>query len=171
MSNNPIEGQSTTVLETTPGSILGAAENCLIMIWRGVATETMYLRIGEELVTLTQRFPHNCAYLDIVESKATPPSAALRKIAMQNVRRVEDKLGCAVVVIEGSELRSTLVRAVLTGMSLLLPRMRNTKIVRNVDDATAWIKKTLSLQDAEFERRMSGHVEEIRRQIPTSSDR
>ena len=154
------------VLKTMPGTILAATGNVIIAIWRGIATEEMYRRINDELLQLTTRYPQHCAYMQIIETSAKPPTAAHRKIAMDGVKAVGDKLGCVLVVVEGSEIRSTLVRAVLTGMTLLIPRMQKTKISGRVDDGLAWLKKALGLKDENFEADLIAKVKEIRAQIP-----
>ena len=160
------DSRQLEVVKTMPGTVLAVTGNVVFAIWRGSATEEMYRRINEELVQLTTRYPRNCAYMQVIEASAKPPTAADRKIAMDGVKAVGDELPCVVVVVEGTAIRSTLVRAVLTGMTLLIPRMQKTKILGRVEDGPTWIKKTLGLNDENFEADLRAKVEEIRRQIP-----
>ncbi len=147
---------------------MGELDPCLIVVWRGAVTEDRTLQINERLWELTQRHPGKCAYINVIERNSPPPSPAVRKLAMQGMNRPGKALSCMVAAIEGNELRSAFVRAILTGMALLRPQQQPTKFFKNTAELAHWVTNLLggagvTIADAEIVRA----AEVIRGQIRT----
>ena len=53
-------------------------------------------------------------------------------------------LSCMVAVIEGHELRLTVVQAILTGMALLRSQGQPTKFFQNTQEMSLWVKTSCS---------------------------
>ncbi len=153
------------VIKTSPRSIVGTFGRCVISIWRGEPAKDMAVTLGEVLIETAERHPAGIAYLDVIEAGAPTPSAEVRRIGVENVRRLGDRLIGMATVIEGNELHTALVRAVLTGMILLMPRMQPVKICRNPNEAAAWLRNKLAPSDALLEEQLLSALSGLRGQI------
>ena len=146
---------------------MGEVGPCLIVLWRGVVTEAAVLQINDQILSLTERYPGKCAYLNVIEQSSPPPKAPLRKIVMAGLTRPGKALTCLVAVIEGNPLRSALVRAIMTGMALLGPQGQATKFFGNTADMSLWVNKRLSsAEDPDRDLDIVRAAEVSRRQMP-----
>lgn len=147
---------------------MGELAPCLIVVWRGAVTEERTSRINERLWDLTQRHSGKCAYINVIERNSPPPSPAVRKLAMQGMNRPGNALSCMVAAIEGNELRSAFVRAILTGMALLRPQQQPTKFFKNTAELARWVTALLASRGADVgEAEIVRAAEVIRDQIAT----
>jgi hypothetical protein len=147
---------------------MGELGPCLIVCWRGPVTEAALLQINDKIFTFTQQHPGKCAYINVIERSSPTPSAELRKMTMAGLNRPGKALGCMVAVIEGHELRSTVVRAILTGMALLRTHGPPTKFFKNTEEMSRWVTTLLaSAVENDFDRDIVRAAEVIRREMPT----
>jgi hypothetical protein len=145
---------------------MGELPPCLIVVWRGAVTEERTLKINERIWAMTQRYSEKCAYINVIERNSPPPSPAVRKLAMQGMNRPGKALGCMVAAIEGNELRSAFVRAILTGMALLRPQQQPTKFFKNTAELARWVTSHLASRGADIaETEIVRAAEVIRSQI------
>ncbi len=173
----PISDGTATPRSVVDGIIIHAAHKhwalgefgpCLIVVWRGNVTEEALLQINERIWDLTQRRPGNCAFVTVIERDSPPPTAPLRKLAMAGLTRPGDALRCKVAVIEGNELRSALVRAILTGMALLRPQAQPTKFFKDTQDMARWVASQLTAGEAvDLDKEVVRAAEVVRNQMPT----
>src|SRR5678815_4725872 len=108
-----------TMLAAEAQWAMGELDACLIVLWRGAASEPAILQVNDAIWNLTQRRPGQCAYINVIEPSSPPPSAAMRKLVMAGISRPGAALSCLAAVMEGNEFRLTVVRAILAGMALL----------------------------------------------------
>ena len=148
------------------GSALGEADQCLIAVTRGELTQKLAEQQERALINLANRYPGNCAYISVIEVTAPPPPSELRAQSMQVFRSLGDKVSCIGVVIEGTELRSALIRAVLTGMTMFVPKMPPTRICRDHKDAAKWVVQKTFPGKVDLEHRLTSAIEVIRSKIP-----
>jgi len=127
---------------------MGEMGPCLIVVVRGALTEQVVLQINEGIWNITQRLPGQCGYINVIESTSPPPNAGLRKLIMAGLERPGLALACLAAVIEGSEFRLTLVRAILAGMALLRPSKQPSKVFKHTHETSLWVKKQLGGDDA-----------------------
>jgi len=122
---------------------MGEVGPCLIVVWRGTVREDAIHRINDHIWTLTRQRPGACAYINVIESNSPPPSASLRKLVMDGITRPGKALTCLGAVFEGNELRTALVRAVMTGMAMLRRSAQPTKFFKNTQDMAVWVEEQL----------------------------
>ncbi|HEY5924501.1 MAG TPA: hypothetical protein VIV11_22640, partial [Kofleriaceae bacterium] len=146
---------------------LGEFERCIITDWRLQPTERAFDRRNEELVKLAERHPGACAYLEMIEPSSKPPPAPLRKHGMEVFRKLGLNLTCVAVVVHGTEMRAALVRAVLTGMTFLIPQFQPARVFKESEAAAKWLRPRLGM-DAEFDRRFVGAAEFLRPPQPAA---
>ena len=144
---------------------LGEFGPCLIVVWRGNVTEEALLFINERIWDLTQRRPGDCAFVTVIERNSPPPNAPLRKLAMAGLTRPGNALTCKVAVIEGNELRSALVRAILTGMALLRTQAQPTKFFKDTQEMSTWVKSQLK-DSPDLDKEIVRAAEVIRNEMP-----
>jgi hypothetical protein len=151
-----------------PHWAMGEIGPLLIVIWRGNVTEEALRQINERVWNLTQQRPGACAYINVIERNSPPPSAPLRKIAMEGLSKPGKALTCLGAVFEGNEFRSALVRAVMTGMALLRPQGQPTKFFKNTQEMAVWVSGQLRNAGVDVNANDIGRAcEHIRSKMPT----
>jgi len=138
---------------------------CLIVVWRGNVTEEALRKIGERISLLAAQRPGHCTYLNVIERNSPPPTPPLRKIAMADIARPGKALTCIGAVIEGNEFRAALVRAIMTGMTLLRPAGQPAKFFKTVQEMSRWVQGQLP-DVANLDGQIVLAVEFLRAQLP-----
>jgi hypothetical protein len=156
---------SVQLIYQTSDVVFGEGEGCLIAVWKGPATSAAAERWGEALLDLVDRRPGKCAYVSVILANAPTPPQDVRRSMAKVMSKVEAKLSCLVMVVEGNMIRSSLVRAVLAGMTMLTPRIQPTKICREYQEALAWVRSKIGATEIDFEERLSSSVEHLRQLI------
>jgi hypothetical protein len=151
------------ILDSSPVYSLAAFERCVITDWRLQPTQREFARRNEALIELTDRFAGVCGYLEMIEPTSKPPPGPLRKFAMDGFRALGAKLSCVGMVVHGTELRVTFVRAVLSGMTFFVPQFQPLRVFKETDAATRWIQASLG-EGANFQRRLAVAAESLRPQ-------
>jgi hypothetical protein len=154
-----------TIHAAHKGWALGELGPCLIVVWRGNVTEEALLFINERIWDLTQRRPSNCAFVTVIERGSPPPNGPMRKLAMAGLTRPGEALRCKVAVIEGNELRATLVRAILTGMALLRTQAQPTKFFKDTQEMARWVASHLN-DSGNLHQEIVRAAEVVRNQMP-----
>ena len=165
MEDATLPAPTVQLIQQSPGFVLGESEGCLIAIWKGPATLEAAERWAEALIDLVNRRPGNCGYLSIILQNAPTPPQDVRRAMAKVLSNVQTRLSCLVMVVEGNAIRSSLVRAVLAGMTMLLPSIQPTKICREHRESLAWVKTKIGATESDFEERISSSVEHLRRVI------
>lgn len=122
---------------------MGVFGPLLIIVWRGQPTETAALQINDRIWELTQHRPSGTAYINVIERGAPAPPPAVRKLVMAGIARCGTAITCKCAVIEGNEIRSVFVRAILTSMELLRSRQQPTKFLKTTREMSEWVTKQL----------------------------
>lgn len=160
-----IDGVTILAAQRTWG--MGEFGPCLIVVWRGQPSEQALLQINERIFDLSQRRPGACAYINVIEANSPPPTAPMRKLAMTGVTRPGDALTCMAAVMEGHEFRTAAVRAIITGMMMLRPQVRPTKIFKNTKEMSAWVRNQLPDAPSDIDKQIVRAAEVLRGQLPT----
>lgn len=114
-------------------------ERCVLVVWRQQPTRAAFDQRHRILTELAARHPRTCAYVEVIESTSTPPTNELRKVAVEVFRKLGSDLGCVGFVLDGTELRTTMVRAILTTMTFFVPQMQPSKVFKRLSDVPAFI--------------------------------
>ena len=152
------------VVESSPIYSLGEFERCIIVDWRLSPTEREFDSRNAALVALAERHPGACACLEIIEPGSKPPPSPLRKYGMEGYRKLGANLCCVAVVVHGTEMRTALIRAVLTGMTFLIPQFQPARVFKDIEAAGRWMRPRLGM-DAEFDRRLLAAGEFLRPRV------
>ena len=155
------------VIKIEPGFAMAEVERCMLTVWRHQPTSDAFnLRHGE-LQDLARRHPKQCGYLEVIEPTSTPPTNELRKVAVDVFRKLGEDLCCVGFVLDGPQLRTALVRAILTTMTFLVPQLQPSKVFKRVGDGVEWMKSRTGSTSPEFDARIQAAFEYLRRQPST----
>jgi len=149
------------VLAAEPTYALGEFERCIIADWRLQPSERDFERRNVALNDLAGRFPSACAYLEMIEPTSKPPTAPVRKFAMEVFKSLGPKLSCVATIVLGAEVRVTLVRAVLSGMTFFVPKFQPLKVFKDTAGAAQWVQGHLKESD-EFARKLQAAADAVR---------
>ena len=127
-----------SIIEANNVIVLGETEQCLLVVWRRQPTKETFQRRNAAVVDLAARFPSRCAYLELIEPTSTPPPSNLRQVSVEAFPKLGSTLSCIGIVIEGNQIRTTLVRAILTGMTFLIPQFQPYKVFKRRADLAEW---------------------------------
>lgn len=164
MTEDPRE--TLRVLQLDKDYAFGEQEGCLIMIWRGRPTEATYAERGRLILDLGSRMRGRCGAIEVIETTSQAPSPAARSVAARSQREVGDALSGLAIVVEGNELRSTLVRAIVAGMQLLVRKDHPMRVDKDLLRSTEWVSGKMQVNDPTFPARLVEAVEILRARIP-----
>ena len=156
------------VVQTTEGWAMGEIAGCLAVVWRQQPTIDAFQFRNTQLLALTQRLPAKCALVEVIESGSKPPSDETRKVAMEVFRKLGGELAGIGFVLEGNELKSTLNRAILTGMMFFVSQLQPTKVFKRSSDLAAWARGRVGSEDPAFEANLVAAFEHLRGLIGSS---
>lgn len=162
---------SSSLLEVPPGLrplevnavyALGECERCLLVVWKQQPTREAFERRDAALVDLAGRLAERCAYLEVIESDSKPPPSSLRKEAVQVFPKVGKAVTCVGACVDGTQVRSAFVRAILAGMMFLIPQFPPAKVFKRVGDMAEWARQRVGM-DAGLERNVEAAFEYLRK--------
>jgi hypothetical protein len=155
------------------GAVCSIAEHerCVLTVWRQQPTRAAFDLRHEALLALATQYPKRCAYVEVIEPTSTPPTNELRKVAVEVFRKLGKDLSCVGFVLEGAELRTTMVRAILTGMTFFVPQMQPSKVFKRLTDTPVWMRPHMGETDPAFDTRFLAAFDYLRRttSLPASS--
>jgi hypothetical protein len=149
------------IIESVATYGLAEFERCIIADWRLQPNEREFDRRNVALIELADRFPNACAYIEMIEPTSKPPSAPVRKSAMGVFKSLGPKLSCVATIVLGTEVRVTLVRAVISGMTFFVPKFQPLKVFKLTDDAARWVQEQLD-ESSEFAQRLTAAADSLR---------
>ncbi len=150
------------VIEVTSGWAMGEVNNCLAVVWADQPDGEMMRRRATALEDLCRRHPGSSALVEIVESTSKPPSDATRKIAMEVFRQLANDLSAIAFVVEGSEVRTAITRAVITGMLFFVRQMQPSRVFKRPADMMEWVGHRIRRTDTGFGPTVISSLEELR---------
>lgn len=154
------------ILKVDRDYAFGEQSGCLFVIWRGQPTEASYGERARFMLDLAGRRPGRCGVIEVIEPTSKAPSPAARNVIAQSMREVGKNLAGMASVVEGNELRATLVRAVLAGMQLLVRGEQPLRVDKDLLRAAEWLCEMMQANDTALPARLVGGVEKLRAEIP-----
>ena len=161
-SGSNSSGDGLRVVHVTDGWAMGEISGCFAVVWRHQPTHEAFRMRNEQLQALTSRLPRKCALVEVVESTSKAPSDEVRRTAMQVFKQLGDQLSAIGFVLEGSEARSTLNRAILTGMTFFVRQLQPTKVFKRTVDVAEWTAARVQAGDPKFATELVTSLEQLR---------
>jgi hypothetical protein len=134
-----------------------------VVVWRGAVTRVPFDRQRDALAGVLERHPDGAGFLCIVEKSAGPPDDELRRASAQMIKSHGATLKCVACVIEGDGFVASIHRSVVSGMILLLGRIKkHVSVFANVGQAAVWMRGHVELGSP---REFTAAVEEVRSRL------
>ena len=105
-------------LATTSDYAMAALDNVFIVYWRLATTSEGVKALATVIQPLAAKYPEGIGLLTIIPPRAAPPAHAVRVELAAGMKMANGVKGSA-VCFEGTGLRATIVRSVVTGITLL----------------------------------------------------
>lgn len=138
----------------------------LVVIWRQLTTQAGIASVAEALdhaIAAGQRL----GVFIVIEPTAAPPAAAERKALAEVFSSRADVVVAVAVVPAGSGFRASMVRGVVTGLSLIARFPYPYKVFDNIDTAAAWLAPQLT-ESATKPTLLANTITQLRRQLERS---
>ncbi len=105
----------------------------------GKARPHEYGSLRSLITAQAEKFPNGIGCLAIIPGNATPPSDRSREALNLGLDAARGSLRCMCWLVEGSGFQGAMVRAVLTGLRLVVQRSYDTHVSTNIDEALGWM--------------------------------
>jgi hypothetical protein len=149
-------------VRTTELWAIGQFDRCVVMVWCGQPTNEAFEHRAAELVELCRSFPGRCALVEVVEQTSRPPSDRARRVAMEVFEKLGRDLSAIVFTLEGSPIRTTLNRAIITGMLFFVKQPQPTKVFGNIAQMSDWVRDRICSEDPHFTKGLADAIEYLR---------
>jgi hypothetical protein len=124
-------------------------DHLVLVIWRGVCDAAAVQRLERAGMDVLRRHPRGAALMGVVESTGVPPSAEMRKAsAAVNDRLARQGLVGVAGVLTQTGFAGSVVRGVITGLTLLSRSDYPFKVFDNHTEAAAWLCQRLGTKGA-----------------------
>ncbi len=124
---------------------LAVWDHLVLVIWRGEVDLAAVQRLERAGVEALKRHPRGVGLMGVVESTAVPPSAEMRKQSAASNDRLA-RLGMVGIagVLSQKGFAGSVMRGVITGLTLLSRAEHPFKVFENHSDGAVWLAKRLS---------------------------
>ena len=120
-------------------------DHLVLVIWRGICDAPAVQRLEQAGMDALRRNPDGIALMGVVEKTAVPPAGAMRAAsAAANDRLARHGLVGVAGVLTQSGFAGSVVRGVITGLTLLARSDYPFKVFENHTSAAAWLSQRLA---------------------------
>ncbi|MBL8909639.1 MAG: hypothetical protein JNM17_02940 [Archangium sp.] len=117
---------------------IGLSNGVFLCVWVGEATVEAADQIEQSITKRSGEFPKGIGLVTIVPEHAPPPKGPARNRIAELLGRAQNVKGSA-VCFEGSGLRATLVRSIVTGITLIGRMNFPHKVFAGLEAGTAFV--------------------------------
>jgi hypothetical protein len=150
------------LIHASPVCAMAEYERCIITVWHLQPTPEAFDIRHRELVDLATRYPGQCGYVELIEPTSKPPPNEMRKTAVEVFRKLDKNVCCVGFVVDGTQFRSALVRAILATMSFLVPPTQAAKVFKRLGEMAEWVRTRIHEEDPAFNARLVRAFEYLR---------
>ncbi|MFT3707360.1 MAG: hypothetical protein QM817_06800 [Archangium sp.] len=126
---------------------LGLSNGVFVCVWLNNATVENSDRIEKTIDELRGRFPAGIGLVTVVLEKAPPPTSPVRNRIAELLGRAQNVKGSA-VCFEGTGLKATMVRTIVTGITLLGRLKFPHKVFASIESGTAFVHACMTQGNA-----------------------
>ncbi|HWO13398.1 MAG TPA: hypothetical protein VNN80_28050 [Polyangiaceae bacterium] len=140
---------SSRILHMDRHQALVVWDHLVLVMWRGDVDAAAVHRLESAVVDVLRRHRNRAALMGVVEPTATTPSTEMRKASsLSNDRMTELGLVGIAGVLSQHGFAGSLMRGVITGLTLLSRTRYPFKVFDNHDDGALWLSQRLAAYDA-----------------------
>jgi hypothetical protein len=126
----------------------------VIVVWRGDVDAAAVQRLESATIDVLRRHRNRAAVMGVVEPTAAAPSPEMRKAtSISNDRLSELGLVGVAGVLSQHGFAGSLMRGVITGLTMLSRTRYPFKVFDNHDDGAVWLSQRLAAYDARMSAR------------------
>jgi hypothetical protein len=118
----------------SPGFVAGAFGPLVVSVWDATPTEE-HARHAVSVLSQVARVERRMLVVAIVGRDTPPPDSVVRDLVAKEMARVSPNVAGMAQVIEGLGFRAATMRAVLTGMGIVIKPSYPQKVCLTVDEA------------------------------------
>jgi hypothetical protein len=107
------------VVEATATHTIGLWRNFAVVIWRRETVPEGLTALQTKLGELSRQHPKNVCLMQVIESTGTAPETEVRTALAQLLTSFHEHIVSSSIVFEEAGFRAAVVRAVVTGVTLL----------------------------------------------------
>jgi len=126
-----------------PDHALGELAGHLIGIWDGTILLNSLQIWQRELQSRVRAAPGRVIYLSYERSGFQMPGDMARQLIADTLRSVDGKLAACAVVLPGQGFTSAAVRALVSGLALVVRPKSPLRSVSNIEEAQTWVAQQL----------------------------
>jgi hypothetical protein len=129
------------LLHRGDGLLLFTMGPVVVHAWATEVTATLLRKhLAADQGAVAAQFPDGIAGIMVVRHKRLrPPDAAARAVLAEMDHKLGPRTRAVAVVVEGSGLASSIVRAVMSGVQLAARTMYPSEVFATIDDAAAFV--------------------------------
>lgn len=150
-------------IEQTPNYAMMTHENFFVVMWHHHTTLEGVEKFSQHLETHSKLHPKGLGLVTIIPTAATPPPTEVRGALAKALTAAKFVKGSA-VCFEGTGLRATIVRSVVTGMTLLSAPPYPHKVFASIPEGVTFVNQQLTIAGAPTSR-MVNDVETWRQSV------
>jgi len=124
---------------------LAVWDHLVLVIWRGQVDANAVKRLETAGIDVLRQHPRGAGVMGVIESTAVPPSSEMRTLSAQSNDRLA-KLGLVGIagVLSHKGFSGSVMRGVITGLTLLSRSKYPFKVFENHEAGAAWLSKRLA---------------------------
>lgn len=124
-------------------------EHLVLVIWRGDVDAAAVKRLEDAALAVLRRNGNHAAMMGVIETTASAPSAEMRKATSEsNDRLAEVGLVGIAGVLSQKGFAGSLMRGVITGLTLLSRTKYPFKVFERTEDGATWLCQRLAAHGA-----------------------
>jgi hypothetical protein len=152
------------VIDRTAGWAMGELDRCLLVVWRAQPTPDAFRTRNRALLDMVDRHGGGCALVEVVEPTSAPPANDTRRVAMQVFKDLGPRLAAIGIVLEGTQVKQSVNRAILTTMMFFVKQLQPTKVYKSIAETVTWVRSRID-GPPDLEQRLARGLDELRRGI------
>lgn len=155
---------SLRVIEASERWALGELDRCVLVVWRLQPDEATMRARAAALRELCAKYEGRCALVELVEPTSKPPNEATRRVAMEVFRDLGTRLSLITFTLEGDQIRTAVVRAIITAMLFFVKQPQPTKVCKTIAEAASWVRTRVD-DSPDLEQQLTRGLDDLRRSI------
>jgi hypothetical protein len=128
------------LLDSEPGFFaFYALQNIMIACWSKGGTGPAVQRVAEQRARMDKQHPEGVSVVYLIANDAGLPTAEARAGVRQLIERYRHQRACLAVVVQGEGFWASGMRAVITGVRMLVPGQLAMRVYGRVEEVVAWL--------------------------------
>jgi hypothetical protein len=138
IGHQKVTNQQLIVLEATASHTIGTWRNFALVIWRRETVLAGLIGVRTQLTELSKRYPKNVCLMQIIEKNGAAPEPVVRTAIADTLTSFREHIIGSSIIFEESGFKAAVVRAVVSGVTLLAKFGFPHVVFSAVGEASVW---------------------------------